>query len=194
MNKIILFICMQYELPAKINLESGKVEVKSMGVTKAMRRLSYYRVKAFADVFGKEKGIQLYKQILAKISLEIRNKSKEEETVTVVSKNKDQLKAWKEFGLANFTFTFIDKDQIIYRFDKCIVHEALKDLNDPDIAYIASCYGADIEEFNHGRIVCLRRAKTLHHWDYCDELYWDKRVHPNPEHPSLEFIEKIGNE
>lgn len=194
MERIIQFICVQYQLPANADLELGMIEVESMGITKAMRRLSYYRVKAFIDVLGEEQGIQLYKQILAFLSKEIRLKNKEDEKVTVVSKNKDQLKAWKDFGLADFTFTYIDKDQIIYRFDKCIVHEALKDLNDPDIAYLASCYGADIDEFNIERFVCLRRAKTLHHWDYCDELYWDNRVHADPKHPSLDFIEKIGKE
>jgi hypothetical protein len=38
----------------------------------------------------------------------------------------------------------------------------------------------------------MRRTQTLHHAPFCDELYWNNYVHPNTEHPSLEFIEKIG--
>ncbi|NPE08965.1 MAG: hypothetical protein GNW80_11845 [Asgard group archaeon] len=70
--------------------------------------------------------------------------------------------------------------------------EALKHHNDPDIAYIASCYIGDIAEWNEGEYIHLRRTQTLHHAVFCDELYWDTRVHDNPVQPSLEFTKNIG--
>ncbi len=81
---------------------------------------------------------------------------------------------------------------VLYRFDNCLTHEALRDLNDPDIAYLASCYVGDAEEFNTGRTRYLRRTQTLHHGDFCDELYWDVDFHTDPEQPSLEFTRMLG--
>ncbi|MGC9778022.1 MAG: hypothetical protein HZR80_02130 [Candidatus Heimdallarchaeota archaeon] len=40
----------------------------------------------------------------------------------------------------------------------------------------------------------MRRTQTLHHGDFCDELYWNNVVHPNAEQPSLEFTKKLGKE
>jgi hypothetical protein len=81
---------------------------------------------------------------------------------------------------------------VLFRFDRCLTHEALRDLNDPDIAYLASCYIGDAEEFNPGRTRYVRRTQTLHHGDFCDELYWDVDFHTDPEQPSLEFTRMLG--
>jgi len=40
----------------------------------------------------------------------------------------------------------------------------------------------------------MRRTQTLHHGDFCDDLYWNNVVHPNAEQPSLEFTKKLGKE
>ena len=101
---------------------------------------------------------------------------------------------WCKIGMADFVCGNIDEHMAIFRFDSCYAHETLKEFNDPDIAYAASCYASDLPVFNKGRIIKLRRTQTLHHGDFCDELYWDSRVHDNPEQPSLEFTKKLGKE
>jgi hypothetical protein len=83
---------------------------------------------------------------------------------------------------------------VLYRFDSCLTHEVLKDLNDPDWAYLSSCYNTDHPGFNTVAIPCLRRTQTLHHADFCDELYWIPDVHTDPEQPTLEFTRKLGLE
>lgn len=72
------------------------------------------------------------------------------------------------------------------------MHEVLKDFNDPDIAYLCSCYLRDSPSNNEGYIVHMRKTQTLHHAKFCDEFYWNNYVHPDAEQPSLEFVENMG--
>ncbi|UCG00790.1 MAG: hypothetical protein JSW11_14365 [Candidatus Heimdallarchaeota archaeon] len=81
---------------------------------------------------------------------------------------------------------------ILYRIDKCGVHETLKDFADPDDAYLCSCYIGDTEDYNRGEIIHLRRTQTLHHGDFCDELYWNNELYKDVKQPSLAFTKSLG--
>ena len=108
--------------------------------------------------------------------------------------HKNAVNYWCEIGLADFASCVLDDYKIVYRFDSCITHEALKDLNDPDIAYLCSCYIGDVSSYHWNDTTPFRRTQTLHHGDFCDELYWNRYVYSNPEQPSLEFTRNIGKE
>ncbi|NHJ49061.1 MAG: hypothetical protein FK733_14840 [Asgard group archaeon] len=192
-NLVIRYITKSLKLPENTEIASEAIEITNYNRAFASERISYYRVKAFTEILGKEKGIELYTKILGKIITEMYSKTKPNEKITIKPHNEGAVKYWSKIGLGDFTFRFIDDNQCIYRFDKCITHEVLKELNDPDVAYIASCFFGDIPEFNSGRIIHMRRTQTLHHADFCDELYWDSREFKEPpEQPSLEFTRKIG--
>ena len=193
-NLIIRFMAKNFAMPRNSKIKSETAEFTNIIRAKAMEGLNYFRVKAFEDVLGKEEGIKLYSKILGLIVKEMKKTQKINEKDTVRSRNERAVKRWCEEGVGDFTFILYDDNKVIYRFDTCVTHEALKHHNDPDIAYIASCYIGDIDEWNEGEYIYLRRTQTLHHGDFCDELYWDTRVHDNPEQPSLEFIKKIGGE
>lgn len=158
----------------------------------AFRRISYHRVKSFAEMLGKEEGIKLYTKILTRMIEVASKKSPEKSDISNTKYCEKAIKSWCEYGMADFASCVLDEHMTVFRFDSCFAHEVLKDFNDPDIAYYASCYGADLPVFNEGRTIRVRRAQTLHHADFCDELYWDSRVHDNPKQPSLDFIRKIG--
>ncbi|NHJ41220.1 MAG: hypothetical protein FK731_14405 [Asgard group archaeon] len=192
---VIHYIAKSLKLPEDSKIASEIIEVTNYNRAFALERSSYYRVKAFTDILNKEKGIELYTKILGKIVTERHSKGKPNAEDTIKSANKSTIKQWCNDGIVDFTFTFIDDNQAIYRFDKCVTHEVLKDLNDPDVAYIASCFIGDIPEFNQGRIIHLRRTQTLHHADFCDELYWDSREFKKPpKQPTIEFTKNIGKE
>ncbi|MFX0067166.1 MAG: L-2-amino-thiazoline-4-carboxylic acid hydrolase [Candidatus Hermodarchaeota archaeon] len=197
---ILQFLSKQLDLPKDFQLGSEKIEVLSLNYIKSFRRLSYYYVKAFADVLGNEQGTQLWKKVVAlqlkdaRIKYEKARQEKieqDKEDPTTLEMGEQQIKAWTKIGLGNFTVAIFDDNKILYRFDSCLTHEALKDLNDPDFAYLCSCYQSDVEGYNY-KNPYLRRTQTLHHGDFCDELYWDPRVYNDPEQPSLEFTRKLG--
>ncbi len=198
---IIRFICKHLDLPADHKPSPEEIEVSSLNDARAGRRLSYHRVKALVDLLGREEGIPLYKEIVNRILMaerveRERNRKerleKGEKEISSAENVERAVKAWTDYGLADFTVAIFDDHKVLYRFDSCLTHEALRDFNDPDIAYLASCFVGDAEEFNTGRTRYLRRTQTLHHGDFCDELYWDVDYHTDPQQPSLEFTRMLG--
>ncbi len=200
LNLILQFIGKQLELPRDYQLEVEEIEVLSLNHIKSLERLSYHRTKACADILGDEKGIHLWKGVVSrqlederieyeKAIQEIVKQGKKLSTSTEIRER--DIKRWTEIGLGDFTVAIFDDDKVLYRFDRCLTHEALKDLDDPNFAYLCSCYIGDAEGYNFGNRY-LRRTQTLHHGDFCDEFYWDPRVHNDPKQPSLDFTRKLG--
>ncbi len=191
------YMCKTLKLPANYKSEQGKITLSFYDRIKAGETISYYLVRSFIDIYGKKEGTEIYKQIVPHLLKERKVREKQEEpedpkTVTILDSNKRSIESWCEIGLADFSFCIFDDYKIIYRFDNCLTPEVLKEFNDPDIAYLATCYIGDVPEFNEGRTIHMRRTQTLHHAPFCDELYWNNYVHPNTEHPSLDFIENMG--
>ncbi|MGC9780657.1 MAG: hypothetical protein HZR80_15550 [Candidatus Heimdallarchaeota archaeon] len=187
------FVCKYWDLPDGTKTKDDRVEIFNLNYTKAYIRISYYRVKSFIDVLGEEKGLELYKQILAKIvDEEVRNADYKRKTQR--ESGEKSIKYWTETGLGNFTSCFFDDYKVLFRFDKCVIHEALKDFQDPNIAYIASCYRGNVQGAHPGKFWNMRRTQTLHHASFCDELYWYNNVHPDAEQLSLEFTKNLGKE
>ncbi len=197
---IIRFMCKHLDLPADHKPGPEEIEVLSLNDARAGRRLSYHRVKALVDLLGREEGIPLYKEVVNRILVAERVESEQnkkerlrgEKEILSAEYVERAVKAWTDYGLADFTVAVIDDHKVLYRFDSCLTHEALRDFDDPDIAYLASCYVGDAEEFNTGKTRHLRRTQTLHHGDFCDELYWDVDFHTDPEQPPLEFTRTLG--
>ncbi len=177
-----------------------EIDVYSLDNAKAYERLSYYLTKATIDVLGKKDGISLWKKMVGlrlrkeneDYEKELKKKIDNNEPLSTMQETNDgAMKRWNRIGLGNYVIAKLDENKTLFRFDKCHTHEALKDLNDPDIAYLASCYVGDHPSYNIGRKF-LRRTQTLHHGAFCDELYWMTDVHDNPEQPSLDFTKNLG--
>ncbi|MGY5872960.1 MAG: hypothetical protein RTV72_11985 [Candidatus Thorarchaeota archaeon] len=187
----------------KIHMElddlDKEIEVTGFNYACENERIMYYMAKAGADVLGIDNGIEFWKKIvglrLTGYRMEYEKLVKEgkldgSKEITMIERSDRSIKQWSTIGLGNFTRKIMDDHKILYRFDKCVTHEVLKDLNDPEYAYISSCYMGDAPEHNFGHHY-LRRTQTLHHGAFCDELYWDPRVHEDPEQPSLEFTKNL---
>ncbi|MGY5877150.1 MAG: hypothetical protein RTU30_15470 [Candidatus Thorarchaeota archaeon] len=199
---IMQFTCLYLKITEDERLQLDEVEVTSYDYMMALRRLPYHTLKAFTDILGEEETKTLWDSILNKQYEEHRAMAKRfKEEMKKEGKNgptpdeqrTHQIKGWCDFGIGDFTMGLFDEHKYLYRFDSCLTHEVMKDLNDPDWAYLSSCYVTDHPGFNTVSSRCLRRTQTLHHADFCDELYWYPDVHTDPEQPSLEFTRKLGN-
>jgi hypothetical protein len=194
---VFQWVCKTLKLPSSYHPDQGEIELLYFDDIKSRERLSYHRVKTFADLYGKEEGIEIYKQIVPGVIKALKAKymppkPPNPETINILDSNKGAIDSWCKIGLVDFAFHIYDDFRIIYRFDNCLTPEAVKDFNDPDIAYLATCYIGDNPEWNKDKIIHMRRTQTLHHAKFCDEMYWNNYVHPDPEQTSLEFTEKIG--
>ena len=198
-NVVFLFICKTLQLPAEYSTDKGEVELLFIDRMKVGEHVSYYCVKTFVDIYGREEGTKIYKQIVPKLIREMREKDKTEKPedpkeITIHEMHKRNLEGWCKSGLADFSYYIFDDYKVVYRFDKCLIPEVLKEFNDPDLAYLASCYIGDNPERRVDSIIHMRRTQTLQHSEFCDELYWNNYVHPEAEQPSLEFTKEIGKD
>jgi hypothetical protein len=203
-NQILQVTAKHLELPTGFQPGSETIEITSLSRVKSLEKLAYHRVKACAEVLGDEQGIQLWKEVTGRLieddRLEyeraVQEMTKQGKKFPSSAEMKERnIQYWTKIGLADFTVATLDADMTLYRFDRCLTHEALKDLDDPDFAYLCSCYIGDAEGYNFkSRFQYLRRTQTLHHGDFCDELYWNPLVYTDPEQPSLEFTRKLGRE
>jgi len=196
---VFLYVCKTIKLPDNYTSDQGEIELNYFDRIKALERTSYYLVKTLADTYGKEKGTEIYKQIVPYLIKKMKSSDKTEKpedpkSVNILDSNKRSIESWCKSGLADFAFCIFDDYKVIYRFDSCLTPESLKEFNDPDIAYLSSCYIGDVPEWNKGKIIHLRRTQTLHHAKFCDELYWNNYVHPNLKQPPLEFTNNLGKE
>ena len=188
-DSIVRFVVMHLGAPSNTDPDK-KVMVTSMGYTKSFRRLGYHRVKALVELL--DDGVEVYKEIVARSLVAARVNLKDETLAVEMMPN--AIRNWTNSGLADFTVAVLDEHRVIFRFNKCLVPEAMKDFNDPDTAYLASCYTSDSPEWNPGRKRYMRRTQTLHHALFCDEFYWDDEFHPKAKQPELEFTENLGKE
>ncbi len=195
---IINFMCKLLELPEGLN-SIEEIEIRYFNIRRASSHLSYYRVKTIEDIFGKDEATKLYQEIVKYLIKERKEQNPPEmhedpKKVTRIDSRERVMKQYLELGVGDFTIVIYDDYKELYKFDRCIVHEVLKDLNDPDIAYLSSCYTNDHPSNNEGHTIHARKTQSLHHSDFCDEFYWNNAVYPDAKQPSLEFTKKLGKE
>ncbi|MFX0173245.1 MAG: hypothetical protein ACFE9L_15220 [Candidatus Hodarchaeota archaeon] len=193
---IVEFFFRSLALPTDYSPEDGEVTILYSNNFKARNRFSYHRLKTLVELLGKEHGSELYKKIVPELIKKMGKDSKASKTkdpriITLNDQRKSSIETWCKIGLVDFIVAVFDDYKVLDRFDKCGVHEALKEFGDPDIAYLASCYIGDVKEFNEGKVVHLRRTQTLYHGTFCDELYWNNFVYKDVEQPSLAFTESL---
>lgn len=194
-DAVITWVMKRIGAPKDYTPEKGDIEILGLDMARGYDLISYYRVKILTNLLGRDEGVEVFKKILSSIVSQ-----ENDERVTSPRRKDFSFKEYRRRNvdsfakrqMGNFTIAFLDDYSTLYRFDKCITHEVLKELNDPDMAYLASCYLGDIKEYNERRRVKLRRTQTLHHGDFCDELYWDSKYHKCPKQPSLEFTRSLG--
>ena len=80
------------------------------------------------------------------------------------------------------------------RVDRCIKHDIMKPLNDPELSYVICCY----PEIAHSQVVrpnvaYTRTTSLIKGGPYCDNCLHDKRHVTEITHPSKEFWESLDS-
>lgn len=70
------------------------------------------------------------KEILVELIVDDEVKNADYKRKTQRESGEKAIKGWTETGLGDFTSCFFDDYKVLFRFDKCVIHEALKDFND----------------------------------------------------------------
>jgi len=156
---------------------------------RAKYTLLYHKITALVEILGREPGIEFFKDFVDYWGEELAKEPKGTHTIEQVRENR--VKAWNEGGAMEFGVVDVGEAAFLAKFDRCVSYESMKHVDDQELAYWVVCYpGARLLEYVHENI-SMRRTQTLFTADFCDELRWDRHIHPEIEQPSLEFSRKI---
>lgn len=174
------------EIPVELPSD-GRVEVSLLSTEKADSLIPYFCIKILVEMLGREAGIQLYKgyvDYLAEVSPPRKLKDFREARVSWI-------KGMADSGGFDFAVLDLDENKFLAKFDRCVCHEALKDEDDPELGYLVVCYPGWWVGQQQDWCVRMRRTQTLFSGDFCDELYWNRHIHDEPEQPSLDLSSRL---
>ncbi|MFW9890445.1 MAG: L-2-amino-thiazoline-4-carboxylic acid hydrolase [Candidatus Thorarchaeota archaeon] len=156
---------------------------------KAENILFYEMVRVLVELLGREEGIRVYKDAVDSMA---DKQARLEPDLTKISQfSKNFTSGLAESGGFSFAVAGIDDGMLLGKFDKCVVHESLKNVSDPEVGYLVTCYTGMVTGNRRNQNVQMRRTHTLFSGDFCDELYWDPKLHKDPAQPPLEFSRKL---
>jgi hypothetical protein len=167
----------------------GKIAVLFIDREKAENLLFYNLVRTLADLLGREEGIRAYQDAVDYIAN--KRAKKDPDTTEIEEFRKGMTSSLAESGGFAYAVSDLDESMILGKFDRCVVYESLKHVSDPELAYYAACYTGMIIGNQRNRYIQMRRTQTLFSGDFCDELYWDPRIHQEPEQPSLDVSRRL---
>lgn len=185
-----LRIIMKY-IPLYVGFKLSKENdtIRWIDYCRAKYTLQYHQITALVEILGRESGIEVFKEFVDYWGAELAKNSKGTHTIEQVRENR--VNAWSTGGAMEFGVVDVSEAAFLAKFDRCVSHEAMKHVDDPELAYYVVCYpGARLLEYAHENI-SMRRTQTLFTADFCDELRWDRHIHPELEQPSLEFSRKL---
>ena len=181
-----LRIVMKYiPLKEEYRLSEENDTIRWLDYCRAKYTLQYHQITSLVEILGRETGIAAFKEFVDFWGEDLAKNPKGKHTIDEVKENR--VKAWSTGGAMEFGVVDVGEAAFLAKFDRCVSYESMKHVEDPELAYYVVCYpGARLLEYAHQNI-SMRRTQTLFTADFCDELRWDRHIHPELEQPSLEF-------
>jgi hypothetical protein len=167
----------------------GKKTVLYIDREKAENLLFYNLIKILVDLLGRDEGVRAYVEAVDHIAE--KRAMRDPDTTEIEEFKKKFTSSLAESRGYTFAVANLDDGMILGKFDKCVVHESLKHVSDPELAYYVTCYTGMTIGNRRNKNIQMRRTQTLFSGDFCDELYWDPKIHKDPEQPSLEVSKKL---
>lgn len=149
--------------------------------------LNYYLAKSLASIMPLYDSIECYKKIRDGFTQTL-NLQKFEKVSEFVFK--EYIGAFKNgFIMTEF---IIDEGRSGVRVDKCRWAEVVKELNDPDFAYIVCChFDFEAAKMRNPAFVLTRNGTIIQGKSYCDFIWHDTRLDKEVKHPGKEFWDSL---
>lgn len=148
----------------------------------------YYLLKILTKLLDRDEAIQLFK---AYIDLQIIENLERPHRETITEIFELDVKNGKNSESSAFISALLNEGLYAGRVDSCMGYESLKELNDPELTEIITCY-ADFEKVKKSnKHFVLTRTCTLHTGPYCDNLYHDTRIVSDTKHLPRDFFDNL---
>lgn len=178
-------------IPKDFDINQQTITLLHIDADKGYYYPRYYLAKLLTQLLERNEAIQLFKDY---VDQRVKNYIERPHQETMTEVFELDVKNGKNSESSVYVSALLNEGLYAGRVDRCMGHEALKELNDPELAELVTCYGdfAMIKKTNKHFV--LTRTCTLHTGPYCDNLYHDTRLVKETKHLSREFYTNLGNE
>lgn len=189
----LFFLSLLEITPERVKKDTA-IEVPDRNGLRASLVPRYYHALVLSNMLGKEKATEILKAYIDEFLISLSSGA---------NKFDDLESQWNSYienaseggnnGWLN-TASDIEDGKYVWRNDNCKWIDALDDLEDKDLVYLACCYG-DFQnaKLRNKNFVMTREVTIAEGAPYCDKVFHDKRI-SNLEHPNKEFWESIDSQ
>lgn len=170
---------------------SKTVKVNTKNYLKAFLIKSYYRGKALEAIMSRKEALAYFKNIAEELVRTSQNYPQYENISEMLLTSRGKTGLF--YGAFDYTGFALSDGHVGEKCVRCKWAEAMKELNDPDYAYLVACHGDyDAVKKRNPAFLMTRLSTLAGGGPYCDFFYHDTRIHKDLSHPSKEFWEKLG--
>ncbi|MFX0060909.1 MAG: L-2-amino-thiazoline-4-carboxylic acid hydrolase [Candidatus Hermodarchaeota archaeon] len=165
-----------------------KIEVFVSDALKGGLMFRYLMAIALTSIMSREKAIQYFQKFIDDFT----RRNLHERVEDLGSELKSRSKFFNTYHGHECVTKFIEKGRLVRKITKCMYHEVMKEVNDPDFSYALCCHG-DFEETKqiNEHFVLTRKKTLIQNHEMCDFCIHDTRIIEQITHPSPEFWENL---
>jgi len=170
----------------------AKVKLTNKDYIQSFLNQRYYNAQALTEVIERNKAVELYKNYLTSY---VKTLAPEIPPYESLEEFREARKPKKE-NPPNIGWVtvqgIIENGKFPQRKDTCIWHDAIVELPDTELKYLAACYG-DFQSYNNNnKHFILTMEHTIVAGDpYCSCVLHDTRINDDLNHPSMEFFDNM---
>ncbi|NHJ85597.1 MAG: hypothetical protein FK734_09055 [Asgard group archaeon] len=186
--------CKRLQLTNDFQNKQEKWKVSLLNEMGTRFHISFLRVKALVNILGREEGISLWKKFVEKVTIDRIQNLKKEIFKPINEKFSDEeLDNWGKIGSQDFSVVIYDENKAYMKTNRCVVHEAFKEFNDMELAYLSYCYTGSVEDKYNNRIWRRKTPITLfQNNSFCIEFFYNHNIYPKAEPPTITEAAKIS--
>jgi hypothetical protein len=173
-------------------LEGSAKDPVDFPIVPLMRHLRYpefERAAALCDVMGRRAALERLREFVIEST---RRDTRPNPSLEDAGFLWDQVAKDRAFDTGGISYRF-HRGKIVRRVDRCLWHEAMVPLGDPEISYTVCCFadGPQIEALSP-HFVLTRTTTLMQGGPFCDHCVHDRRFVDSIEHPVHAFFADLG--
>ncbi len=191
-HNAILYYLQLLQFDYTKNWEEATIKVTNLNHIQSFLYHRYYNAETITEILERNQAVQLFKKYITAYVKTLAPERPNYETLEEFRearrpKDGDQLNIGWEIVQG-----IIQDGKFPQRKDTCMWADALVDLPDTELKYLAACYG-DFQSYNNnnGNFILTMEHTIVSEDPYCSCVVHDTRMNHDLTHPSLEFFDNI---
>jgi len=192
----LVFKCINYyvqllQIPRDVDFLKEKVEVTNRNYTNSFLYFRYYNAEVLTETIERKEAVNLFKDYIDSYVKSISSSSRVE---TLEEYREVRVRRMGDSSNVGWVIVQgeIKDGKFPQRKDTCMWDDAIRDLPDVELKYIAACYG-DFQSYNNSNenFILTMEHTIVEGYPYCSCVLHDTRINDDLTHPPKEFFDNM---